>query len=354
MTLLLAVVMPPVTELAPDDVVDRWTTVHETARALLARGDVVPTVHGRHATVDAAVERNGVRYRFHSSDAALATAVRTGRPDAVLVHGLGASRLVRRLRRVDAPILLQHHGERVFTGRSRWGHRLVRRHVAGYLFTGVEGGQAQPWVDAGVIDAAAPLFEVLEAAPMLPDDDGEPLELAGHPAVLWVGRLLEGKDPLTAIDGFVRADLADAHLHLLATDRTLEPEVRARIAAAGADGARIHLHDPVPHEHIGAWYTAADIYLSASHREGSSFSLLEAMSRGCVPVISDIAPHRTIAGDDGIRFPVGDAVALAAALRAAQQMSGETILRRSRSLHTWACVADQLVDAMLALREPRE
>ncbi len=351
---VLAVVMPPVTDLGPDDAVDRWAAVHHTCRALVERGDVTPEVHGRHATTPATVERDGVTYRFHTSDSALAAAVRDRHADAVLVHGLGWSRLLRRLRRVGAPILVQHHGERVFTGRARWGHRLVRRHIAGYLFTGVDDGQVRPWIAAGVIDAHARVFEVLEAAPMLPDDDGEPVHLSGAPAVLWVGRLIEGKDPLTAVDGFLAADLPEAHLHLLATDRTLEGAVRERVAASGEPTPRVHLHDAVPHERIGAWFTAADLYLSTSHREAAGYSLLEAMSRGCVPVVSDIPPNHTLVGDVGVRFPVGDSTALAAALRAATDMPGEPILQRSRSLHTWARVADQLVDAMRNLRESRE
>jgi glycosyltransferase involved in cell wall biosynthesis len=351
---VLAVVMPPATDLRPDDAVDRWTAVHHTCRALHARGDVVAEVHGRHATTTATVERDGVRYVFHTSDRSLADAVGARRPDAVLVHGLGWSRLLHRLRGVGAPILVQHHGERVFTGRARWGHRLVRRHLAGYLFTGVADGQARPWVDAGVIATEAPLFEVLEAAPMLPDDDGEPIHLEGRPAVLWVGRLIEGKDPLTAIDGFLAADLPEAHLHVLATDRFLEPEVRARLTAAGEPARRVHLHDAVPHDRIGAWFAAADVYLSTSRSEAAGFSLLEALSRGCVPVVSDIAPNHTLLGDVGVRFPVGDPTALAVALNAAVSMSRERSLHRSRSVHTWARVADQLVEAMRAVREPRE
>lgn len=353
MTLLLAVVMPPVTDLAPVDAVEHWTTVHETAHALVAR-DVVPTVHGRHSTTAAEVERDGVRYRFHTSDASLVASVRAERADAVLVHGLGWTRLLWRLRHVGAPILVQHHGEQVFVGRARWGHRMVRRHVAGYLFTGVHGGQVEPWIDGGVIAAHAPLFEVLEAAPMLPDDDGEPVVLDGRPAVLWVGRLIEGKDPLCAIDGFVLADLPDAHLHLLATDRSLEREVRARIAEVGGVTSRIHLHAPVPHDRMGAWFAAADVYLSTSHHEAAGYSLLEAMSRGCVPVVSDIAPHRALVGDVGFRCAVGDPTAVAGALRRATSGTREPIVRRSRSLHTWVHVADQLVDAVHATRESRK
>jgi glycosyltransferase involved in cell wall biosynthesis len=350
----VAMLMPPVTDLAPDDAVDRWTTVSATVAALVDRGDVVPTVHGRHASRDAELTKDGVTYRFHSSDSALVAAVRASRPTVVHVHGLGWSRLVHRLRTVGAPVLLQHHGERVFTGRARWGHRLVRRHVAGYLFTGAASGHLQPWIDAGVVGADARSFEVLEAAAMLPDDDGPAVALEGEPAVLWVGRLVAGKDPITAVRGFGAAvgsgDLADPHLHLLATDRSMEAELLAAIAESG-QAARIHVHDPVAHGHVGAWFAAAHVYLSTSLHEAASYSLLEAMSRGAAPAVTDIPPHRAVVGDIGALFTPGDSVAAASAIRAAVRLPREPILERSRRLLSWSHVADQLVAAYGAIRD---
>jgi glycosyltransferase involved in cell wall biosynthesis len=350
-SLRLAVLMPPVTNLPPDEALDRWTTVTATVRALAQRDDVVPVVHARHADRAAVLERDGVTHRFHPSDAALVAAVRADRPDSVHVHGLGWTRLLRRLRAVDAPVALQHHGEPVFAGRARWGHRLVRSGVAAYLFTGADHGQAQPWIDTGVIAADAQVIDVLEAASLLPDDDGPAVQLEGAPAVLWVGRLVDGKDPLTAVRAF--ALLAErqpgAHLHLLATDRTLEPELRAAIAALGPVGAQVHVHDPVPHDAMGAWYSAADVYLSTSHHEGSGYSLIEAMSRGCAPAVTSIPPHRSIAGDVGAMFAVGDASAAASAMERAAVTARATVAERSRSVLSWTCVADRLVDVHRSL-----
>jgi glycosyltransferase involved in cell wall biosynthesis len=297
------------------------------------------------------VVRDGVGYRFHTSDAALVAAVREDHPDVVHVHGLGWSRLLRRLGGVGAPVLVQHHGETVFTGRARWGHRLARRHVAGYLFTGASHGHVQPWIDAGVIRADARCFEVLEAAAMLPADGGPVVSLAGTPAVLWVGRLVPGKDPVTAVRAFALADLPRAHLHVLATDRTLEAAVRDAIAAAGDAAARVHVHDPVAHDHVGAWYSAADVFFSTSHHEAAGYSLLEAMSRGCVPAVTDIPAHLAVVGDVGGTFPVGDHAAAARALEQAAGGSREPILARSRRLLSWAHVAGQLADAYGATRD---
>lgn len=355
----VAVVMPPVTELEPAAAVEQWGTVTRSVEALGAEGGWHPEVHARHRTTAAVVERAGVRYRFHTSDTALARAVASGRPDVVHVHGLGWTRLVARLARVGAPLVLQHHGELPFRGRARWGHRLVRRHVDAYLFTGASTGQAQPWIDAGVLRTDARCLEVLEAAAMLPDEPGEPVTLDGHPVVLWVGRLVAGKDPLLALDAFGAAvaaaatgaaaggDMVGAHLHLLATDRTLEPQVRERIAQLGDIGRRVHVHPPVPHHRMRAWLEAADVFFSTSHHEGSGYSLIEALTCGCVPAVTAIAPHRAIAGPDTPSFAPGDVAAAATALAAASGFSRNGVGPRFSvpNMPSWGLVATQLADA---------
>ncbi len=342
--LRVAMVMPPITTGRFADVVDGWPTITSTVDGL-RRAGVEVTVHGRTGEAEGSLERGGATYRFHRSDAVLVSAIEADRPSVVHVHGLGWTRLLRRLAKVPAPLLLQHHGEPVFSGRARVGHRLVRRSIAGYMFTGAAEGQAQPWIDAGVIAPDARLFEVLEAASMLPDPEQPAEPLQGAPAVLWVGRLIAGKDPLTAVEAFALAALPDAQLHLLATDRTMEAEVRARIAATASLRDRVHLHPPVLHQRMAAWYRGAHIYFSTSHREGSGYSLIEAMACGCVPVVTAIPPHRAIAGDVGTQFPVADAPAAARALENANWRSGEPSLERSRIVLSWEHVAGQLVAA---------
>jgi glycosyltransferase involved in cell wall biosynthesis len=63
------------------------------------------------------------------------------------------------------------------------------------------------------------------------------------------------------------------------------------------------------------YYSAADVFVSGSQSEGTAEVVIEAMSAGMVPVVSDIPSFRAIVGDCGARFPGGDAAAFAAALR---------------------------------------
>jgi glycosyltransferase involved in cell wall biosynthesis len=131
----------------------------------------------------------------------------------------------------------------------------------------------------------------------------------------------------------------------LASDRTLEGEVRARIDTLGAVGTRVHLHPAVPHEQMAAWYAAAHLFLSTSRHEGSGYSLIEALTCGCVPVVTSIPPHRAIVGALGAQFEPGDAAGAAMSLTTCSTMAREPIAVASRTIVSWGRVAEQLVGA---------
>lgn len=59
---------------------------------------------------------------------------------------------------------------------------------------------------------------------------------------------------------------------------------------------------------------SADFFVLPSRREGLSFALLEAMSAGLVPVVSDAPGNRDAVGDAGVVIPAGDAEAFSSAL----------------------------------------
>jgi glycosyltransferase involved in cell wall biosynthesis len=67
---------------------------------------------------------------------------------------------------------------------------------------------------------------------------------------------------------------------------------------------------------MASWLRRADVYLSASHSDSTSLSLLEAMGSGALPVVSGIEGNaQWVADGDGARtFPVGNAAAVTAAV----------------------------------------
>jgi L-malate glycosyltransferase len=100
--------------------------------------------------------------------------------------------------------------------------------------------------------------------------------------------------------------------------------------------------------HVGfaelpGYYRAADLYLSASHSDGSSISLLEAMACGTPVLVSDIAGNREWVEESvqGWLFPDGDVPALAQAIlnavdqRACLAKMGAAARQRAEDRANW-------------------
>jgi glycosyltransferase involved in cell wall biosynthesis len=121
----------------------------------------------------------------------------------------------------------------------------------------------------------------------------------GNPAILWVGRLTANKDPLTMLDGFSQLlDVCpDAALSLVYSAGTMRSAVHERIGRDPRLAARVRVVGAVPASQMAAYYSAADIYVSASHWEGSGYAAIEAMACGATPVLTDIPSFRVLTGN---------------------------------------------------------
>ena len=77
---------------------------------------------------------------------------------------------------------------------------------------------------------------------------------------------------------------------------------------------------------------AADLFVLGSHREGSSFSLIEALATGLTPVVTDIPSLRTLTGNGavGALWRCGDAQSLTEALTRAAPRVGAAERARTR------------------------
>ncbi|MDP9464412.1 MAG: glycosyltransferase family 4 protein [Actinomycetota bacterium] len=345
--LRVAVVMPPVVDIDHTTALDQWPTFTRALEALRATGEIDPVGCCRTAGHAATVTRNAVEYYFEPDDRQLARRLTALHPAVVHLHGMGFTRLLVSIRGAvgrTVPILLQHHGEPPPDARrTRMAQRITRRLVAGYLFTGAEG-QAEPFRRAGTISRSAPVYEVLESASHL-DGLGQvaPPALCGKPCVLWVGRLIPSKDPLCAVRAIAKARSlgSGAELHMLATDRSMEPSVWRMVDEMGAHDI-VHLHQPVAHAEMTGWFSRADTYLSTSHREGSNYSLIEALGYGCSPVVTEIPSHAAIVGGLASRFAVGDADGAGSLIAAPRLTTPEQVTAYSRRCLSWSTIADQL------------
>lgn len=320
-------------------------TVGRTVAALHATGEAQVTIIARVGSSwganDASLQRQFVA-DGRAWPARLAVAARAAKPDVVHLNGLVFPVTALALRTVvGQPVVAQHHGELVPGGRSLALHRLANRTVAAHLFTGADHGQAGPWRALGVRRAC----EVLEASADPPEGGTAPESRDGGRRIVWVGRLVPGKDPIAAVDAFatLRSQQPDAELTMVCGDRQMEPAVRARLGHHGL-GDVVELVGPVPHAAMAGWYRWADIFLSTSHHEGSGYALLEALAAGCTPVVSALPSHRSIAGALGSYFTPGDVGAAAAALTGAL-VERQRIRADFETRLSWAAVADQLLAA---------
>jgi len=121
------------------------------------------------------------------------------------------------------------------------------------------------------------------------------------------------------VEAFVQAaaDLPALRLWMIGRG-SLRPSIERQLQEAGLTG-HVRLDEPVTNEQMPAVYRASDLYLSASHGDGSSVSLMEAMACGLPALVSDIPGNRewVLPGDNGWWFTTGSSESLAGGLRKA-------------------------------------
>jgi len=118
------------------------------------------------------------------------------------------------------------------------------------------------------------------------------------------------------VDAFLAAARENSKLRLIMLGQgTRKDEMEAKFQASGMM-SRVHFCGQVGFDDLPQYYRAADIYLSASHSDGSSVSLMEALACGMPALLSDIPGNRewVIPGEQGWWFPDGDVRALTQAI----------------------------------------
>lgn len=316
---------------SPEALLDRFRTLTGWAEGLQGAGARVSVL--QRFTVDGTVVRHGIAYRtvgdrlrphpaLWQLPGRLHRVARSLAPDLIHVNGLLFPLQLRALARAvpGAALVAQHHAESPFGGWLGWLQRWGLRAADGFLFVTEE--QARAW--RAILPAGAPRFEVMEGSTYLapPPRAAARQETGsrGEPALLWVGRLNQNKDPLTVLEGVAR--LAETfptlHLSMIFSEATLLPEVTARVAGDPRLVGRVSLIGEVPHRRLAAWYSAADLFVLGSHQEGSGYALLEAMACGALPLVTDIPSFRAITGGGqvGALWKVGEAGDLERAARA--------------------------------------
>jgi glycosyltransferase involved in cell wall biosynthesis len=315
---------------------DLYRTLTEWSTAVRLAGADVSVV--QRFNRDAVIERDGVTYRFvadtqppwlSTKDApkAFIDAVAAQSPDVVHLNGLIFPQLTAGLRAAlghRTAIVAQHHGgEFPIRGsglvgmwrRQRWRGGLAAADALS--FTAAE--QSEPWRAAGVLGSQR-IIEVVESGTTMRavarDRARTAIGATGDPVILWVGRLTTNKDPLSVLDGLERVlpQLPGAQVFMAFGDDPLIESVEQRVRGSEILASRVTLTGRVAHDEMPNYYAAADLFISGSHSEGSGYALIEAMSAGVVPIVTDIPSFRVIAGECGGRWAPGDSAQLAEVL----------------------------------------
>jgi glycosyltransferase involved in cell wall biosynthesis len=316
---------------------DAWPTLVDVAEAAVQPGSKVSVVQAN--SQSERLERNGVHYHFLPfGDASVRGAgsanyrelLRSLAPDVLHVHGLEFPREVHSLAEFTAkvPIILQDHASRP---PRLWRRAAARRGMsvaAGVAFCSLD--QARPFSKAGLIGAATKVYEIPEStsrfAPADRDEARRLTGVEGDPAVLWVGHLNANKDPLTVLEGISAAigELPRLRFYCCFGNAPLLRAVQGRIASDTRLRDRVHLLGRMPHEKIELLMRAADVFVLGSHREGSGYSLIEALACGLPSVVTDIPSFRSLTnnGSVGKLWPCGNSHALCQALLATANRSG--------------------------------
>jgi len=244
------------------------------------------------------------------------------RPDVVHFAGLTLdlhlALVARECRRQSIPLVVHFHGGVPDRGRLRRIQHWNAANVDRVLVTTLE--QGEPWVSVGDLRADQ-LVEVVESSSPfagMPRREAQTLTgMVGDPVYLSAGRLDAIKDPLTMLRAFERISAVqrDARLYLYYLTDELLNDIVAFLDARPDLAERVALRGRAPLDEMEAIYSSADVLLQASTREWSGLAVIEAMSCGCIPIVTDIPSFRKITdhGRVGRLVPVGDANAMAKA-----------------------------------------
>jgi glycosyltransferase involved in cell wall biosynthesis len=283
--------------------------------------------------------QNGVCYYFVQQKkktvlipAKIHRRIKKEQPDIVFINGFIFPLQIMQLRWKlgrKKKIIVINQAEKPWRGIKKYLQKLADRCVDAYLFTSLDFGYE--WVGKGNISSHKKIYEVFHGSsvfsPAGKASARMQLSVSGSPVYLWVGRLDANKDPLTVIKAFMRLLKLQpsATLYMIYHTEELLPAVKEIIATDEVAQKNIYLIGPVPHPQLQDWFNAADFFISASYFEGGGIALCEAMSCGCIPIVTAIDSFRRLTGEGkvGILFPPGGEDALVQALQQSVQMNRE-------------------------------
>ena len=296
----------------------------------------------QYCCVDAGKKNNYLPRKLHRR-------IRNLKPDVVIVSSFMFPLQVIQLRVClgsSVKIIVQHHAEKPFSGIKKIVQRFASRLVDLYLFVSKETGAY--WVNNNNLVSENKIREFPEVSsgfyPVDKISSREVTRISGSPAFIWVGRLNQNKDPVLAVKTFLQfaESQLQARLYVIYHTAELLAEISGLLSGNTKD-CPVLLIGKIPHDELLYWFNSADLYLSASHYEGSGTALCEAMSCGCLPVVTNIPSFRTMLGGCGLLFEPGNEESLLSALTQTSDLPVENkkqeVLKRFESELSFSAIA---------------
>lgn len=248
--------------------------------------------------------------------------VKNLQPDVVIVSSFHFPVQVVQLRFLlgkKVKIIVQNHAEQPFTGIKKYLQHIADKYINAYFFAADAIGAE--WVSKGNIASKKKIHEIMEVSSVFYPIDKTiaraKTNVSDDTVFLWAGRLNKNKDPITVINAFLKflQFKPAAHLYMIFQTEELLSELEMLIAKNNCRA--ITLVGKVPHKKMLYWLNSSDFIISGSQYEGSGTVICEAMSCGCIPVVTDIPSFRSITanGECGLLYEAGNENALLAALK---------------------------------------
>jgi len=283
-------------------------------------------------------------------------------PDVVFINGfifpLQIIQLRLKLGR-GVKIIVFHRSEKPFNGAKKYLQKLAEKCVNAFLFTSSEFGKQ--WVENGNIGDPGKIHEVMHGSSRFSPGDRaaarSAIAVTGSPVLLWVGRLNANKDPLTVVKAFI--DFLSfqplATLYMIYQTEELLDAIKDLIKQDGKAIPAVRLIGKIPHEQLQTWYNSADFIISGSHYEGGGIAVCEAMSCGCVPVVTNIISFRRMTGPGkcGFLYEPGNDKALLAVLLETRELDMETerarVLQQFKETLSFKAIAKKINQVIASL-----
>lgn len=277
----------------------------------LARDHRVTSIE--HINYTGIIKKNGVEYIFIEEQLARLplntfNQLKRDKPELILINGFDHPIQLLQLRFAlgkNPLIFVWNRAEKPFTGIKARLQKWADRYISAYLFSAKEDGAS--WLKNKIISDKQKIKEVSSASSTFSKIEKGParkrLGLGEDRIYLWVGRLDQNKDPLTPVKAFLQyaEHFNGAKFYMIFQDDPLLGELK-NLVLNSYQKDKIIFIGKVIHRDLENWYSAADFIISGSHSESNGIAVLEAMSCGCIPILTRIPAFTRMTNDGAIGF----------------------------------------------------